>query len=310
MMKRGVYCKKKVPWPYPRGDIWARVVDNLSAAGAKVIAFDIQFDSPDSRSEYLRSVSNNLPEEFRQYLPGHGDILLAESIINAKKNGTKVVMDVKMVREPTRIPPQYIAYPVPEIMDAKPGIGLINDMLDIDGFSRQYSIAGFLEHDTLQKAYLSLGLKCVKEFLDIPDNVEPKFNPTENVWEFDTLKIKAYGKSNNFLVNYYGPPSGYKMPGNQGVRSWGTFPRYSLTQVIDTKEFELSEDIDWMSQFLPGEIPDWIIEIEDDKEKKEMMELMGIGNEFDISRSPFYNKIVIIGVSVEVIHDVKHTPFL
>ena len=34
----------KVPWPYPRGDIWARVVDNLSNAGAKVIAFDIQFD--------------------------------------------------------------------------------------------------------------------------------------------------------------------------------------------------------------------------------------------------------------------------
>ena len=47
----------KVPWPYPRGDIWARVVDNLSNAGAKVIAFDIQFDSPDARSEYLRSVS-------------------------------------------------------------------------------------------------------------------------------------------------------------------------------------------------------------------------------------------------------------
>ena len=34
---------KKVPWPYPRGDIWARAVDNLSKAGAKVIVFDIQF---------------------------------------------------------------------------------------------------------------------------------------------------------------------------------------------------------------------------------------------------------------------------
>ena len=241
--------EKKVPWPYPRGDIWARVIDNLTMAGAKVIAFDIQFDSPDSRSEYLRSVSNNLPDNFRQYLPGHGDILLGESILNAKKNGTKVVMDVKMVREPNRIPPQYIAYPVSEIMDAKPSIGLINDMLDMDGFSRQYSIAGFLEHDTTQKAYLSLGLKCVQEFLDIPDGVEPKFNPIKKIWEFDTLKIKAYGKSNNFLVNYYGPPSGYKMPGNQSARSWGTFPRYSLTQILDTKEFELSEDLDWMSQF-------------------------------------------------------------
>ena len=133
---------KKVPWPYPRGDIWATAVDNLTKAGAKVIAFDIQFDSPDARSEYLRSVSNNLPDDFRQYLPGHGDILLAESIRKAQENGSKVVMDVKMVREPSRIPAQYIAYPVKEIMEANPATGLINDMLDIDGFSRQYSIAG------------------------------------------------------------------------------------------------------------------------------------------------------------------------
>ena len=43
--------EKKIPWPYPRGDIWAKAIDNLSSAGAKVIAFDIQFDSPDARSE-------------------------------------------------------------------------------------------------------------------------------------------------------------------------------------------------------------------------------------------------------------------
>jgi Predicted transmembrane sensor domain len=127
---------KKIPWPYPRGDIWARAVDNLSMAGARVIAFDIQFDSPDARSEYLRSVSGALPDEFQQYLPGHGDVILAESIKKAKENGTDIVMDVKMVREPTRIPPTYIAYPVPEIMDVEPETGLINDMLDIDGFSR------------------------------------------------------------------------------------------------------------------------------------------------------------------------------
>ena len=60
---------KKVPWPYPRGDIWAKAVDNLSRAGAKVIAFDIQFDSPDARSEYLRSVSDNLPSEFHTNQP-------------------------------------------------------------------------------------------------------------------------------------------------------------------------------------------------------------------------------------------------
>ena len=163
---------KKIPWPYPRGDIWARAVDNISKAGAKVIAFDIQFDSPDARSEYLRSVSGNLSSDFQQYLPEHGDILLAESIQNAQDNGTAVVMDVKMVREPTRIPPTYIAYPVPEIMDVNPETGLINDMLDTDGFSRQYSIAGYMEHEP-NIAYLTLGVECVKAFLAIPDDAVP-----------------------------------------------------------------------------------------------------------------------------------------
>ena len=300
--------ENKVPWPYPRGDIWAKAVDNLAKAGAKVIAFDIQFDSPDARSEYLRSVSGNLPAEFQQYLPGHGDILLAESIKNAKKMGTEVVMDVKMVQEPTRIPPTYIAYPVQEIMDVDPETGLINDMLDIDGFSRQYSIAGYMAHDP-DVAYLTLGVKCAKAFLDISDDAVPSFNAKNMNWNFGSLNITSYGRTNNFLVNYYGPPSGYKIPGSTNLKPWGTFPRFSLSQILDTQDYDLPEDIDWMSQFLPGEIPDWLLAIEDETEQKEMMEIMGVGSDFDITQSPFYNKIVVLGVSVEVLHDVKSTPF-
>ena len=298
----------KVPWPYPRGDIWARAVDNISKAGAKVIAFDIQFDSPDARSEYLRSVSRNLPSEFQQYLPGHGDILLAESIQNAQDNGTEVVMDVKMVREPTRIPPSYIAYPVPEIMDVNPETGLINDMLDTDGFSRQYSIAGYMEHEP-DIAYLTLGVKCVKAFLDIPDDAVPTFNADNLSWNFGDLNITSYGRTNNFLVNYYGPPSGYKIPGRKNLKPWGTFPRFSLSQILDTQDYDLPEDLDWMSQFIPGEIPDWILSIEDEAERNDMMAMMGLGADFDITQSPFYNKIVILGVAIEVLHDVKSTPF-
>ena len=298
----------KVPWPYPRGDIWARAVDNISKAGAKVIAFDIQFDSPDARSEYLRSVSGNLPSDFQQYLPGHGDILLAESIKNAQANGTKVVMDVKMVREPTRIPPTYIAYPVPEIMDVNPETGLINDMLDTDGFSRQYSIAGYMEHEP-DIAYLTLGVQCVKTFLDIPDDAVPTFNADNLSWNFGDLNITSYGRTNNFLVNYYGPPSGYKIPGRKNLKPWGTFPRFSLSQILDTQDYDLPEDLDWMSQFIPGEIPDWILSIEDEAERNDMMAMMGLGADFDITQSPFYNKIVILGVAIEVLHDVKSTPF-
>jgi len=300
--------EKKVPWPYPRGDIWARAVDNLSKAGAKVIAFDIQFDSPDARSEYLRSVSGNLPPKFQQYLPGHGDIILAESIKKAQESGTNIIMDVKMVREPTRIPPTYIAYPVDEIMEVLPETGLINDMLDTDGFSRQYSIAGYMEHEP-DKAYLTLGLKCVKSFLGMSDSLVPTFNSKKMIWSFGDLRINSYGQTNNFLVNYYGPPSGYKIPGNNSFKPWGTFPRFSLSQILDTQDYDLPEDIDWMSQFLPGEVPEWILAIEDESEKNEMMSMMGIGTDFDIKKSPFYNKIIILGVNVEVIHDVKSTPF-
>ena len=167
-------------------------------------------------------MSNTLPPEFQQYLPGHGDVLLAESIRNAQNNGTKVVMDVKMVREPTRIPPTYIAYPVPEIMEVNPETGLINDMLDTDGFSRQYSIAGYMDHEP-NTAYLTLGMKCVKSFLGMSDSIIPTFNEKERVWKFGDLRINAYGKTNNFLVNYYGPPSGYKIPGDNSYKPWGTF---------------------------------------------------------------------------------------
>ena len=157
-----------ITWPYPRGDIWAKVIDNLSLAGAKVIGFDIQFDSPDARSEFLRGVSDNWPTELRQFIPGHGDVILSDAIKKAQLNGTKIVMNTKMVREPLTTPPQYIAEPVKLIMEAKPSTGLINDIKDIDNFSREYSIAGFLDTDSIREnPFFTLGVSCAKEFLDI-----------------------------------------------------------------------------------------------------------------------------------------------
>ena len=300
-------AEKDITWPYSRGDIWARAIENLSRAGAKVIAFDIQFDSPDTRSEYLRGVSKNLPEEFQQYLPGHGDVILSDAVRSAEEKGTRIVMNTKMVREATRIPPQYIAEPVKLIMEAEPATGLINDVKDIDNFSREYSVAGFMDHD-IETPYLTLGLKCVQVYFDIPETVKPIWNKKELVWNFGPLTIQAHGRTNNFLVNYYGPPSHYKLPGTS-FPPWGTFPSYPLSQVLDTKDFELSEDLDWMSQFIPGEIPDWIMAIDNESERKAMMTMMGVGQGYDITRSPFYNKIVIIGASVEVLHDVKSTPY-
>ena len=319
-------------WPYPRGSVWGRVVRNLYKAGAKVIVFDIQFDAPENRSEiYQDLISSTSPEyiidqvphvrdttqakyiwESLPYLiPRHGDKILGEAITEAQLFGTTVVMNVKMVTEPSLVPPQYIAYPVEPVVNANPEMGLINDQMDIDGFSRRYAIFGEMAHEP-DKYYLTLAVKALKAFKGIPDTAKPYFDRDNLIWTYGDHKIKAYGAGNSFLVNYYGPPSGYKYRGEKDLPAWGTFPKYSLAYVIDTEDVTLRdpiEDLDWMSQFLPGEIPEWITAIEDPQERQEMMEAMGIGDEYDITQSPFFNKIVVIGTSVEVHHDYKQTPF-
>lgn len=319
-------------WPYPRGTVWAKAIRNLYKAGAKVIAFDIQFDSPESKSEIIKNFVDRLDTEnivhlIPQYgdtllakeinralpymIPRHGDQLLAEAIAEARAHGTEVVINVKMVTEPNRQPPQYISYPVNAIMNSKPETGLINDQMDDDGFSRRYAIAGYMAHEP-NKAFLTLGLKAVKAFTELPDTTIPRYNPEKRIWTYGPYQINAYGRSNTFLVNYYGPASGYRIQTEENIPPWGTFPRFSLAHIIDTEEIELSdplEDVDWMTQFLPGEIPEWIEAIEDSVDRAETIESMGLGTDFDVTQTPFYNKIVMIGVAVEIIHDVKSTPF-
>ena len=318
-------------WPYPRGSIWGRAIRNLYKAGAKVIVFDIQFDSPENRSEIYKDliqttttdyIMNQVPsmrdttqaeyilESLPKLIPRHGDDILGEAVAEAQMFGTTVIMPAKMVTEPTSVPPQYIAYPVRQVMNAKPELGLINDQMDLDGFSRRYSLFDIMAHEP-DKYYLTLGVKAFKAFNEIPDTAKPYFDSDNLIWEYGNHKIKAYGQGNSFLVNYYGPPSGYKIRDQRNLPPWATFPKYSLAYIIDTDEVTLREpmeDLDWMSQFLPGETPEWISSIEDENERKEMLEVMGISNS-DISNSPFYNKIVVIGTSVEVHHDYKQTPF-
>ena len=319
-------------WPYPRGNVWGKVIKNLYKAGAKVIVFDIQFDAPESRSEIYKDLisstssqyiidqvpgvrdsiqANYIMESLPRLIPRHGDDMLGEAVAEAQMFGTTVIMPIKMVTEPTSVPPQYISYPVKQVMRAEPELGLINDQMDEDGFSRRYALFGEMAH-VPDKAYLTLAVKAFKAYKGISDTAKPYFDADNLNWDYGGYNINAYGAGNSFLVNYYGPPSAYKYRGEKNLPPWGTFPKYSLAYVIDTKDVTLRdpiEDLDWMDQFIPGEIPDWIQAIDNLQERQEMMEAMGISEEYDVTNSPFYNKIVVIGTSVEVHHDYKQTPY-
>ncbi|MDP7609480.1 MAG: adenylate/guanylate cyclase domain-containing protein, partial [Candidatus Marinimicrobia bacterium] len=310
-------------WPYPRGKVWARVVRNLYRAGAKVIVFDIQFDAPEAKSEYLHDFAESIKsDELRQLIPRHGDIMFAEAIAEARSFGTEIVINSKLVTEDIS---EYISYPVPNIMHANPVTGLINDIIDNDGFNRHYPIFFSLTEAEKHNIHLTLGIKAVKCFLGIADSILPQFNFSDNTCNYGPLTIKTHGFGNTFLLNYYGPASSKSWAIEPKLKSstssmtlshkglsWKTFPRYSLAHVIDTGDYDLRDpnsDVDWMTSFLPGEIPEWIMSIEDPVARKTTMDALGISTEFDVTKTPFYNKIVIIGATVEVLHDFKYTPF-
>ena len=252
-------------YPYPR-EFWARVVNNLTRAGASVIVFDIEFDSEDSKSAY-------------------GDSLFALAIRNATAKGSHVVLAAKYIIEKTRIPPDYVAYPIDKLLEAGAETGLVGEVKDQDGVTRKGMIFSKVSNDST--LYLSLPLKAIKDYLNIPD--DERLVPTAEGLKYGDLLIRSQGNTNTFLVNYYGPPSNAGPIPPYGP--WKTFNRYPVAWVVDDEEYTLKdpvEDSDWMELFF----------------EDGFMASIGMGQE-----SPFRDKIVIIGVAVETVLDLKETPF-
>jgi len=266
------------PWPYPRDEVWAKVVHNLTDGGARVIVFDIEFDTPDRKSAYITALDSTI--QFR-----HGDDVFADAVRYAQERGTRVVLASKLVNEPTRRPSEYIMVPVEKILAADPETALINEIKDFDGVTRKYALFYEMVHEP-GAWYLPLAMKALKEYAGLPDSTLPVLNLADNEIGYGPWNIKTYGKSASFMVNFYGPPSGYSLPGEE---PWKTFDRYPLSNVLDDAEFDLSvmeEDSDWMDFFKIGG------------------DMYGF-----VGESPFLDKIVLIGVSVNVLLDVKATPF-
>lgn len=298
-------------WPYSRGTIWSSVLENLANAGARVVLFDILFDTPERQSEYLRYFASQSGDSaLAMALPIHGDSLFAQTIRRVRERGCDVVLGAKIAKDASLSPPQYLVTPVEAIMSGEPELGLVNSYADADGAIRQYPIGGIMAHEP-EKLYLSLGMKALKYFSDIPDSVVPAYDERKREWTFGPYRIPQLPLvgSYTFLINYYGPPSHYHF---LDLPQWETFPVFSLSKILDTRELTLRdpiEDVDWMEQYVSNELPDWILAIEDSLQRQRVIVSMGLHKQKKPEESPFYNKIVIIGVSVEVIHDLMVTPF-
>tara|TARA_Y100001970_G_scaffold108164_1_gene135287 strand:- start:38 stop:2392 length:2355 start_codon:yes stop_codon:yes gene_type:complete len=167
-------------YPYDRGLIWAKVVDNLVDANISVIAFDIMFDN--------ETVS---------------DSIFLQSIHNAKNKGIEVILAANNLIE-TGIAGQSFSLIKPSnqiIKNRDAKLGLVGTISDRDGFIRQYIAYDNRVNDSYQEFYYSLALQSVMSFTKKTPILEK-----DGLYIGD-LFIPFYQNKNTFLINYFGPSS-------------------------------------------------------------------------------------------------------
>lgn len=219
--------------PYPR-TYYARLIDNLTAAGARLIVFDLEFTEP--------SVNN----------PGD-DLFLARA---AQRSG-RVIFAGKVVFDwaKNQILNTYLSKPIPPLLANNPDWGIVNIPEDTDGFIRQYLLYQEFNH----QKYLPL---AVRAYLRLATGKAV----LDHAAKIDALRLAGRKlPPNPFLINFRGPA--------------GTYPTYSIANVLDDASFRLNEveDTDIFEQHLQ-----W---------------------------GTFKNKIVFVGATVEELQDNKFTPF-
>ncbi|MBO8130140.1 MAG: adenylate/guanylate cyclase domain-containing protein [Candidatus Marinimicrobia bacterium] len=278
-------CKDR--YPFPR-EYYAHLVKNLIEVGARLIVFDIQFTEPD-------------------YKNPNGDSLLAEQI----KRAGNVILCGKIVRQFSRGGVYSFAdTPIPILMETGSEWGVVGEIQDPDGFTRRYLIFDLVNNSFIY----SIGMKVIFKENGLSPN--PDFYlDDEGFFVFfdstkaDSLRVLAHRGSRGFeqtvLINYYGPA--------------GTFPTYSLSSILDDSEFDLKEeeDTDYMELFKKNSIYPYELRIallSDSVKQVEAFAALAEGDTSIVediiqSENPFKDKIVLVGVSIEELHDNKYTPF-
>ena len=264
-------------YPYTRGRVWSEVVRNLSDADAKLIVFDIMFDSPDHTTKII---NNALSDNCGNCSYIDADIEFANSILYAKENNTDVILASKIGYDINRVPPQYYVNPYETLLKSKPYVGLIDQESDmVDNVIRRYPIYNKIYADSTYQ--LSLATQTALVFKGI-DNYEVINDIKNNQINFNNYSINTYSNEASFLLNYYGPNSNI----------YQTFDTFSLSNIIDSKDYDLcnlDEDDDWIDKYI---------------DENNILYTF-----FGEKKNPFKDKIVIIGSSLQEDNDFVQTPY-
>ncbi len=244
-------------YPYPR-QMWAKVIENLNEAGARLIVFDVQFDvaREDSAGDKI----------FAEAIRKAGNVILASKLNLVEKRGQIFTS---------------ITEPYKPFLDAALATGLIGELKDIDQYTRNYSI--FYPYDG--KYYLFLALKAVKEYMGIPDSVKMTVSPDSKYILYGPLRILHNPREiNTMTINYYGPSK--------------TFETFPLENIIDDSDVDLrgEADTDYMelwknNSVYPPEILEMLRGEDGESPFKDKIVFIGdaLEEHFDLKFTPFFN---------------------
>ena len=196
---------EKFPWPT---SYYAKLIDNLNAAGAAVIGIDVIFDKYD----IYDPLNDTL---FSEALKKHGNVILAGNVMREVQRATNVevrsTFDAQQLVQPNHL-----------LINANPNRwGFVYVNRDMDGFLRRYPLETF----HFDEKYQSFGLEIAKIYLGLTDK-DTGF--TETGYVLGDIQIPRWD-SQHYYINYAGPPS--------------SFPEYNFSDIIDTQDFNtVSED--------------------------------------------------------------------
>lgn len=168
-------------WPYPRS-YYAKMVENLAKAEARLIIFDIEFT------------------ESSTYEPGM-DLALAKVVTDVRN----VILAGKIVADVGRhgIDNSSVLKPIPPLVRSGAPWGIVNIPEDLDGFIRRYLIYQMAGTER----YFSIGMSALFELVG-SDARDVRFNQKGQAL-VGNYRLQMSGL-NTVLINYRGPVGSFR----------------------------------------------------------------------------------------------------